>query len=166
LNELGLDPGIDHLTACELFEKVKSKNGKITSFVSWCGGLPAPEASNNPLGYKFSWSPRGVLLAGLNSANFKRDGKYIDINGKELFRSAVDVDIFKGFSFEGLPNRNSLSYIDSYKLDQSIETMFRGTLRYKGFSELMNMLLKIGLFNTDPMAILKNRITWVHFYLI
>jgi alpha-aminoadipic semialdehyde synthase len=75
MNEIGLDPGIDHLTAMKLFDEVKEKGGQITSFISWCGGLPAPEASGNPLGYKFSWSPRGVLLAGLNSAKFKKGGK-------------------------------------------------------------------------------------------
>jgi len=75
LNEVGLDPGIDHLTAMKFIDNVKSKGGKLTSFVSWCGGLPAPEASDNPLGYKFSWSPKGVLLAGLNSARYKLNGK-------------------------------------------------------------------------------------------
>ena len=72
---MGLDPGIDHMTAMRIFDDVRSKGGRITSFVSWCGGLPAPEASDNPLGYKFSWSPRGVLTAGLNDAQFKRNGK-------------------------------------------------------------------------------------------
>ena len=80
MNEIGLDPGIDHLTACQFFDGVKKKNGKITSFISWCGGLPAPENSDNPFGYKFSWSPKGVLLAGLNTAKFKRDGKVFKFN--------------------------------------------------------------------------------------
>ena len=80
LNEVGLDPGIDHLTAMKLFDHVKKSGGSITSFISWCGGLPAPEASGNPLGYKFSWSPKGVLLAGLNSARFKKNGKVVNLN--------------------------------------------------------------------------------------
>ena len=75
MNEVGLDPGIDHLTACEVFGQVRASGGKVTSFVSWCGGLPAPEVSNNPLGYKFSWSPKGVLLAAKNSALYKMNGK-------------------------------------------------------------------------------------------
>src|SRR4051794_34950728 len=75
LNEMGLDPGIDHMTAMKIFDDVRNHGGRITSFVSWCGGLPAPEASDNPLGYKFSWSPRGVLTAGMNDAKFKRNGK-------------------------------------------------------------------------------------------
>jgi saccharopine dehydrogenase-like NADP-dependent oxidoreductase len=75
MNEIGLDPGIDHIYAVKMIEEVHSKGGKIISFVSYCGGLPAPEASNNPLGYKFSWSSRGVLLALRNSARFWKDGK-------------------------------------------------------------------------------------------
>ncbi|KAJ3270540.1 hypothetical protein HDV01_007743 [Terramyces sp. JEL0728] len=151
MNEVGLDPGIDHLTACQMFDHVKNQGGKITSFVSWCGGLPAPEVSNNPLGYKFSWSPKGVLLAGLNSAKFKRDGKFMEIPGSELLANAIDVPIFKGYAFEGLANRDSLHYIDTYQLDpEHIETMFRGTLRYKGYSELMHMLSRIGLLDTTP----------------
>ena len=135
----------------EMFDKVKSKGGVITSFVSWCGGLPAPEVSNNPLGYKFSWSPKGVLLAGLNSAKFKRNGKEVLIEGNDLLINAVDVPIFKGFSFEGLANRDSLSYIDTYQLDKKhLQTMFRGTLRYKGYSELMNGFAKLGLLDSTP----------------
>ncbi|KAJ3338033.1 hypothetical protein HDU91_001330 [Kappamyces sp. JEL0680] len=151
MNEIGLDPGIDHLTACQMFDEVKEKKGQITSFVSWCGGLPAPEVSNNPLGYKFSWSPKGVLLAGLNSAHFKRDGKEVLIPGSELLANAVDVPIFKGFSFEGLANRDSLSYIDTYKLDPAhLDTMFRGTLRYKGYSELMHCFVRLGFLDSSP----------------
>jgi saccharopine dehydrogenase (NADP+, L-glutamate forming) len=75
MNEIGLDPGIDHLYAIKTIDQVHSKGGKILSFVSYCGGLPAPEASNNPLGYKFSWSSRGVLLALRNSARYWKDGK-------------------------------------------------------------------------------------------
>jgi saccharopine dehydrogenase-like NADP-dependent oxidoreductase len=80
MNEIGLDPGIDHLYAIKMIEEVHSKGGKIISFVSYCGGLPAPEASNNPLGYKFSWSSRGVLLALRNSARFWKDGKVFTPN--------------------------------------------------------------------------------------
>jgi alpha-aminoadipic semialdehyde synthase len=161
MNEIGLDPGIDHLTACETFDQVKSKGGIITSFVSWCGGLPAPEVSDNPLGYKFSWSPRGVLLAGLNSAKFKRDGKLVDIPGNQLLNNAIDVPIFKGYSFEGLANRDSLSYIKTYQLDdQHLQTMFRGTLRYKGYSKLMHLFGRMGLLNLDLRTDLKTGISW------
>jgi alpha-aminoadipic semialdehyde synthase len=161
MNEIGLDPGIDHLTACQTFDEVKSEGGIITSFVSWCGGLPAPEVSNNPLGYKFSWSPRGVLMAGLNSAKFKRDGQIVEIPGSELLNNAIDVPIFKGYSFEGLANRDSLSYIHKYNLDENqLQTMFRGTLRYKGFSELMYLFNQMQLFNLKSRSDLQTGISW------
>lgn len=152
LNELGLDPGIDHLTAMQLFDHVKAEGGRISSFVSWCGGLPAPEASGNPLGYKFSWSPKGVLLAGLNSAKYKWDGKLLNIPGPELLKSSLPVELYKGFSLEGIPNRDSLSYLDVYNLGKvdDIQTMFRGTLRYKGYGELMSGFKDLGLFNQSP----------------
>lgn len=162
MNEIGLDPGIDHLTACQLFDDVKSKGGRITSFVSWCGGLPAPEASNNPLGYAFSWSPKGVLLAGLNPATFKKDGKIIEIPGHQLLANSQDVSIFNGFAFEGLANRNSLGYVDQYKLGklEDVETMFRGTLRYKGYSELMYAFSKLGFLDTKERK-MGNGHSWV-----
>ncbi|KAJ3101305.1 hypothetical protein HDU96_010059 [Phlyctochytrium bullatum] len=161
LNEIGLDPGIDHLTAMKLFDEVKEKGGEITSFVSWCGGLPAPEASANPLGYKFSWSPKGVLLAGLNSAKYKEGGKNVEIPGSQLMRSARPVNIYPGFALEGLPNRDSLSYLDTYNLRGSkyLETMFRGTLRYKGYAELMAGFIDLGLLDTTPVDI-SSRTTW------
>jgi alpha-aminoadipic semialdehyde synthase len=160
-----LDPGIDHLTACQLFDHVKQRGGRITSFISWCGGLPAPECSNNPFGYKFSWSPKGVLLAGLNTAKFKRNGKVIDIPGHQLLASAVDVNTFKGFAFEGLPNRDSLKYVDTYQLGplDGLDNMFRGTLRYKGYSELMHAFVKLGLFDTQDRSDLRSGLPWVFF---
>ncbi|KAI8929038.1 Saccharopine dehydrogenase-domain-containing protein [Entophlyctis helioformis] len=162
INEVGLDPGIDHLTACQLFNDVKAKNGRITSFVSWCGGLPAPEVSDNPLGYKFSWSPKGVLLAGLNPAKFKRDGRIVEIPGDQLLHNAVDVPIFKGFAFEGLANRDSLKYTDLYNLGriEDLDTMFRGTLRYKGYAELMGAFNAIGLLDVSERPDLRSGISW------
>ena len=152
MNEIGLDPGIDHLTAMEMFDNVGENGGQITSFVSWCGGLPSPQNSNNPLGYKFSWSPKGVLLAGLNSAKYKWDGKIVEIGGNDLFQNKRNVEMFKGFAFEGLANRDSLSYIEKYNLDDSVlQTMFRGTLRYKGYSELMDMFSKLGFLDQHPL---------------
>ncbi|KAI9351101.1 Saccharopine dehydrogenase-domain-containing protein [Zopfochytrium polystomum] len=149
MNEIGLDPGIDHLTAVRQFDDIRRKGGKLTSFVSWCGGLPAPEASGNPLGYKFSWSPKGVLLAGLNGAKFKMGGKLIEVPGPELMRSAVPVSIYPGFALEGLPNRDSLSYLDTYQLGSGADLtdMFRGTLRFKGYAELMGAFNELGLLD-------------------
>src|SRR4030042_5170255 len=87
LNEIGLDPGIDHMSAMRIIHNVEKRGGKITSFRSYCGGIPAPDSNNNPWGYKFSWSPRGVLMAGRNNARYLQDGKIIEIEGKDLFRN-------------------------------------------------------------------------------
>lgn len=130
LNELGLDPGIDHLAAMQVFEQVKAEGGKIISFVSWCGGLPAPENSGNPFGYKFSWSPKGALLAALNSAKYLENGKIVEIEGENLLSSAKHVSILPGFNFEGIPNRDSTKYAKLYGIEDA-STIFRGTLRYK-----------------------------------
>ncbi|ORY05235.1 hypothetical protein K493DRAFT_42596 [Basidiobolus meristosporus CBS 931.73] len=150
INEIGLDPGIDHLTAMKIIDEVKEKGGRVTSFISWCGGLPAPECSDNPLGYKFSWSPRGVLTAGLNDAQFKMNGKLHTIPGSKLLASYFpSVPIFPGFAFEGLANRDSLQYVDTYGLGpvEELDTMFRGTLRFKGYSDLMYAFGKLGMLS-------------------
>ncbi|MBW2278669.1 MAG: saccharopine dehydrogenase NADP-binding domain-containing protein, partial [Deltaproteobacteria bacterium] len=91
LNELGVDPGIDHMTAMKVIHEVQAKGGTITTFQSFCGGLPAPEANDNPYGYKFSWSPRGVLLAGLNESRYRRDATVKDFPGEELFDHVLEV---------------------------------------------------------------------------
>ena len=105
LNEIGLDPGIDHMSAMRVINQVKDAGGEITTFVSYCGGLPAPEANTNPLGYKFSWSPRGVVMAGKNPAHYLWDGKEIDIPGEELFDNYWLVQVPELGTFEGYPNQ-------------------------------------------------------------
>ena len=170
MNEIGLDPGIDHLTgmlisrfhvlALAAFSKIKKEGGHVTEFISWCGGLPAPEVSDNPLGYKFSWSPQGVLLAASNSASFLQDSKKIEIAGENLLKSAVDVPIMKGFALEGYANRDSIKYVSLYDLDpQKLRTMFRGTLRYKGFAELMDGCKKLGLLQQTELP--RSGMSWV-----
>lgn len=136
LNEIGLDPGLDHLAAMKIINDCRANGEEIESFVSWCGGLPAPESStSNPFGYKFSWSPRGVLLATQNSAKFRQNSEIVEIPGNVLLKSAQTVsDLHPVLQFEGIPNRDSLKYIKLYGLDKQknpIKTMFRGTLRYK-----------------------------------
>eukprot|EP00051_Salpingoeca_urceolata_P005631 m.75126 g.75126 ORF g.75126 m.75126 type:complete len:173 (-) comp14470_c2_seq1:42-560(-) len=131
MNEIGLDPGIDHLAAVTMIDDAQREGAVVESFVSWCGGLPSPFDSTCPLAYKFSWSPKGVLLAGLNSARFLRDGKIHEIKPGRLFHDGVeDVAIVPGLALEGVPNRDSMPYKDIYKLDDAT-TFFRGTLRYK-----------------------------------
>ena len=108
MNEIGLDPGIDHLYAIKTIDEVHKAGGKIKSFLSYCGGLPSPEASDNPLGYKFSWSARGMLLALGNTARFLEDGKTREIDGKSLMASAKPYSTgYTGFAFVAYPNRDS-----------------------------------------------------------
>lgn len=148
LNEVGLDPGIDHMEAMRIIHEVKEKGGKITSFTSYCGGLPAPEANTNPFGYKFSWSPVGVLLAGKNSAQYYRDGERVFIPSKELFENYSIVTIEGLGEFEGYPNRDSMPYIELYGI-QSTNTMLRGTLRNKGWCETMKKIADLGLLDQE-----------------
>jgi len=155
LNEIGLDPGIDHLSAMSLVDRLKAQGKRITHFTSFCGGLPAPEAAMGvPLGYKFSWSPRGVLVAALNAARFKVEGEIVQVRGEELLTSGItDVPISDIMKFEGLPNRDSLPYARQYGLgdpqSHDLQTIFRGTLRYPGFSTLMHALRSIGLLENS-----------------
>ncbi|XP_015922645.2 alpha-aminoadipic semialdehyde synthase, mitochondrial [Parasteatoda tepidariorum] len=166
MNEVGLDPGIDHLLAMECFDEIRLNNGKITSFVSFCGGLPAPEFSDNPLRYKFSWNPRGVLLNTTAEAKYLENGKIVEIPaGGALMDSIRDIDFLPGFNLEGYPNRDSTQYINAYDI-QSAETVIRGTLRYKGFSEAMKALLKLGLLSMEPHPCLHPKgpeISWKQF---
>lgn len=146
LNEVGLDPGIDHMEAMRIIHQVEEKGGEISSFTSYCGGLPAPEANTNPFGYKFSWSPIGVLLAGKNSARFLKDGQEIFIAPENLFASYEIVPIEGLGEFEGYPNRDSLPYIDLYGI-HSTKTMLRGTLRNKGWCATMKKIGELGLLD-------------------
>ncbi len=146
LNEMGLDPGIDHMEAMRIIDDVKGKNGTVTGFISYCGGIPAPEANTNPLGYKFSWSPLGVLLAGKNQAQYLYDNKKICITPENLFQNPPLIHIQGLGELEGYPNRNSLPYIDLYKI-HSTRTMLRGTLRYKGWCSFMHWAGRVGLLD-------------------
>ena len=148
LNEIGLDPGIDHMEAMRIIHEVEAKGGEITSFTSYCGGLPAPEANTNPWGYKFSWSPIGVLLAGKNSARYIRDGNVVDIPSAELFDNYVIWPIEGLGDFEGYPNRDSVPYVELYGI-QSTKTMLRGTLRNIGWCSTLKKVADIGLLDKE-----------------
>jgi len=149
LNEIGVDPGIDHMTAMKVIHRVQHDGGEITSFTSWCGGLPAPEANTNPFGYKFSWSPRGVLLAGKNPARYLKDGQEVSVPGETLFEHywtvPVEVD-GKMLDFEGYPNRDSLPYMQTYGIT-SARSMFRGTLRNVGWCATLRKIAELGLLD-------------------
>lgn len=151
LNEIGVDPGIDHMSAMRIIDDVKKRGGKVISFRSYCGGLPAPEANNNPWGYKFSWSPRGVCTAGKNSALYLKDGKEVRVPGPDLFTHYEPMKIEGVGSLEGYPNRDSLGYLDLYGL-RGIETMFRGTLRYPGWCDTLKKVVDLGLLDETPIT--------------
>ncbi|RYP89783.1 hypothetical protein DL770_004077 [Monosporascus sp. CRB-9-2] len=159
MNEIGLDPGIDHLYAVKTIEEVHREGGKITSFLSFCGGLPAPESSGNPLGYKFSWSPRGVLLALRNPASFYQDGKVVNVAGADLMATAKPYHIYPGFNLVGYPNRDSTGYKERYNIPEA-QTIIRGTLRYAGFPEFVKVLVDIGFLNDEEQSYCKEPIPW------
>ncbi|KAK4370156.1 hypothetical protein RND71_009631 [Anisodus tanguticus] len=164
LGEMGLDPGIDHMMAMKMINQAHAAKGKIRSFVSYCGGLPSPAAANNPLAYKFSWSPAGAIRAGWNPAAYRYQGKIIHVEGQRLYDSAAKLRLpdFPAFALECLPNRNSLVYGDLYGIAEEASTIFRGTLRYEGFSQIMGTLVKIGFFCTESTLILKDGIRPTH----
>jgi saccharopine dehydrogenase-like NADP-dependent oxidoreductase len=151
LNEVGVDPGIDHMSAMRVIHDVQRRGGKVASFRSYCGGLPAPEANDNPWGYKFSWSPRGVCTAGKNAARYRENGKLVEIPGPELFTGNHPVSVGGIGELEGYPNRDSLIYVELYGLDD-IETMFRGTLRYPGWCVCMKKVVDLGLLDETPVT--------------
>ena len=150
VNEVGLDPGLDHMSAMKIIDDVHARGGFVRSFKSVCGGLPAPEAANNPLKYKFSWSPKGVLTASQNAARFRWEMELVEVDGAELMQSVKPfADAWPDISLEYLPNRDSLKYEKVYGLP-GVETIFRGTLRFAGFSDLMGVFLKMGLCEAIP----------------
>ncbi|KAJ8920057.1 hypothetical protein NQ315_011711 [Exocentrus adspersus] len=163
LNEVGLDPGVDHLLALECIQEVKAERGRIISFESFCGGLPAPEFSDNPLRYKFSWSPRGALLNTLSSARYLRKGQIVEIKaGGELMTATKQLDFLPGFNLEGFPNRDSTQYAKYYGIEDA-STILRGTLRYNGFAQAAKQLQFLGLLDPEHHPSLHAKgpdITW------
>jgi saccharopine dehydrogenase-like NADP-dependent oxidoreductase len=153
LNELGVDPGIDHMTAMQVIDRVHAEGGEITTFQSYCGGLPAPEANDNPYGYKFSWSPRGVLLAGLNTSRYRREGKVFDVPGPELFDHVWPVEVVidgKATELQGYANRDSMPYTEVYGIDPR-DVMFRGTLRFPSWCAIQKQTARLGWLRTDAI---------------
>ena len=151
LNECGLDPGIDHLSAMKMIHEIQHKNGKITSFKSFCGGLVAPEFDDNPWNYKFTWNPRNVVVAGQATAQFVENGELKFIPQSRIFTQTDTINIDGYGEFESYANRDSLSYIKPYGIE-SANTVLRGTLRRKGYSINWNNLIKLGL--TDDSFII------------
>ncbi len=162
MNEMGLDPGIDHMSAMHMIDNIKKQGGTIDGFRSYTGGLVAPESDNNPWHYKFTWNPRNVVLAGQGTAKFLSDHKYKYIPYHQLFSSHLVMDVPGYGSFEGYPNRDSLAYRSTYGLE-STGTIIRGTLRKEGFCDAWNVFVQLGM--TDDTYTLENahKFTWADF---
>jgi saccharopine dehydrogenase-like NADP-dependent oxidoreductase len=144
LNECGLDPGIDHMSAMQVMERIRSEDGKITSFESFTGGLIAPETDiDNPWRYKFTWNSRNVVMAGQGTAKFLQDGKYTFIPYQRLFKTITPVVVPGYGEYEGYANRDSLKYLKTYGLND-VRTMIRGTLRNKGFCSAWDIFVQLG----------------------
>lgn len=161
LNEMGLDPGIDHMSAMQVIDKIKAGGGKMTCFESFTGGLVAPESDNNPWGYKFTWNPRNVVLAGQGgTVKFIQEGKYKYIPYHKLFRRTEKIKIKDFGKYEGYANRDSLKYRSIYGLE-GIPTIFRGTLRRPGFCRSWNMFIQLGMtddsYEMDGVATMTHR---------
>lgn len=154
MNEIGLDPGIDHMSAMQVIDRIRSKNGKMLLFESFTGGLIAPESDTSLWNYKFTWNPRNVVLAGQGgAAKFVQEGTYKYIPYHKLFRRTEFLDIEGYGKFEAYANRDSLKYRKAYGLE-NVLTLYRGTIRRIGFSRAWNMFVQLGM--TDDSYILEN----------
>lgn len=160
LNEVGVDPGVDHLYAIKKIDEVHTKGGKVHEFYSYCGGLPAPDCSDNPLGFKFSWSPRGALLSQRNSARFLLNGDIIEISSKDLMAKARPYYVMDGYDFVAYPNRNSVPFREFYNIPEA-HTVIRGSLRYKGNPAFVQALANLGWLEQDKKDWLKDGMTWI-----
>ena len=156
LNEIGVDPGIDHMSAMKIIDEVYHDGGKVIHFYSYCGGLPAPKDNDNPFGYKFSWSPKGVVLASRNPAQFLENGKVVEIEGKDLFLNKRIEEVEALGTFEVYPNRDSMPYKDLYGLKDA-ETVMRGTYRYLGWCDTLKKIVDLGLVDETPAPNLKGK---------
>lgn len=154
MNEIGVDPGIDHLSAMKVIDEIKDQGGKLEGFESFTGGLVAPESDDNPWNYKFTWNPRNVVLAGQGGAvKFIQEGTYKYIPYHKLFRRTELIDIDDYGMFEGIANRDSLKYRSVYNLED-ISTMYRGTLRRPGYCRAWDAFVQLGA--TDDSYTLPN----------
>ncbi len=146
LNEMGLDPGIDHMTAMKIIDHIHNRGGKVEEFYSLCGALPAPEFADNPMKYKFSWSPKGVIMASKNDAQYLKKGNKTYIKPTEIFKDTFFYDFPGVGELEVYPNRDSISYIDIYGIPEAV-TMYRGTLRFKGWCETLDAMKSLNMID-------------------
>jgi len=153
LNEVGLDPGIDHMSAMKIIDEIKNNGGKLIEFYSNTGGLIAPESDNNPWHYKFTWNPRNVIVAGQGVAKYLQNGTIKYIPYQQLFKRTFRINVLNIGEFDVYANRDSLSYIDLYGI-HDIQTMFRGTMRRPGYCQAWDIFVQLGL--TDDTYIVEN----------
>ena len=159
LNELGLDPGIDHMSAMKVIDEIRAMGGRILGFQSYCGGLVAPDSDDNPWHYKLSWNPRNVVLAGQGgTATFLDQGRVRVIPPHRTFQSLTSIEV-NGRSYDGYPNRDSLGYRELYGLDDA-ETLVRGTLRSSGFSQSWDILVQLGMVRDDAILTWPKGTSW------
>ena len=150
LTEIGLDPGIDHMSAAQIVKKIKKNGGVVKSFESYGGGLPAPDTLSNPMKYVISWNPRNVVMAGENGAQFMENGKIKIIPWHNVFQSTWPLDVPGIGTMETYPNRDSLGYRDRYGFDEA-DTVIRGTIRYPGWCETWAQIQRLGLPNENML---------------
>jgi saccharopine dehydrogenase-like NADP-dependent oxidoreductase len=146
LNEVGVDPGLDHMSAMQIIDAVRADGGRIDSFFSYCGGVPALESNNNPLGYKFSWSPEGAMLAATNDGRYMEHGKVFEVPGSALFRHYWLKSVPGAGVFEAYVNRDALPYLKVYGIEDA-SGIYRGTLRNVGYCETWDFIKQLGLLN-------------------
>ena len=159
MGEMGLDPGIDHMSAMQKIDEIKDKGGKLLSFRSYTGGLVAPESDTNPWHYKFTWNPRNVVLAGQGTAQYLHKKKYKFIPYNRLFRETWDIEVPGMGPFEVYANRDSLLYREQYGL-KNIPSILRGTIRYPGYCAAWDALVKIGMTDADFPILDSGKLTY------
>lgn len=155
LCEMGLDPGIDHMSAMKIIHSIKAEGGVITSFMSHCGGLIAPESDNNLMHYKITWNPRNIVLAGKDGAEYMKENQTVKIQYKSVYRNCPTVNLINNYPLCWYPNRDSLHYIDLYGL-QGTSTFIRTTLRHPAFCRGWNKIVNMRLTATDDFESIKN----------
>lgn len=163
LCEMGLDPGIDHMSAMKIIHQIKDEGGKITSFKSHCGGLVAPESDDNPWHYKITWNPGNIVMAGSAGALYKNNGQNVELTYQEVFNDCKPVDVPGLFLLASYPNRDSISYINTYGLDE-IQTFVRTTLRHPSFCRGWNKIVNLGLTDMDDHELINNCKTYKDWY--
>jgi saccharopine dehydrogenase-like NADP-dependent oxidoreductase len=163
LCEMGLDPGIDHMSAMKMINSIKSQGGKITSFVSHCGGLIAPESDNNPWHYKITWNPRNIVMAGKDGAEYLKQNKNEKVPYGAIFRNCPRINVIEDYPLCWYPNRDSSHYIDLYGL-HNISTFIRTTLRHPAFCRGWSKLINMGLTDTTDHEKIKNCKTFKNWY--